>query len=137
MKNIHIDYQDSNQNFLHASHLAQNAARQNLMREPTIMAWHTRSNQGMSPGFEGGNPDSWWEKYGEGNGGRLEVSVGDEYAFVMMDTRGYETLQDIPLRNLRDSKGQPYICFTPMLHGSTTPTPEACSMLDEWTADQY
>lgn len=135
MKTVHIDYPNSGLTFQQASRLAQDMARENLMKEPTIMAWHAQN--GMSPGFEGGNPDSWWEKYGEGNGGRLEVSVGDEYAFVMMDARGYETLQDIPLRNLRDSNGQLYICFTPMLHGSTTPTPEACSMLDEWTADQY
>lgn len=137
MRNIHIDNSGSDQSYQHAALLATDAARENRMQDPTVMAWHAQSGQGMSPGFEGGNPDTWWEKYGEGNGGRLEVSVGDEYAFVMMDTRGYETVHEIPLRNLQDSEGRQYVCLTPMLGGSSTPTPEACSPLDEWTGNQY
>ncbi len=135
MRNIHIDYPGSDLTFRHASFLAREAALKGQMREPTIMSWHTP--HGMSPGFEGGDPDTWWEKFGEGNGGRLEVSVGDGYAFVMMDARGYDTLEDIPLRNLGDSEGRQYVCFAPLLGGSAIPTPEACSLLDEWTADQY
>jgi hypothetical protein len=135
MRNLHIDYPGADLTFQHASFLAKNAAQKNQMQEPTIMAWHSQSD--MSPSFEGGNHDSWWEKYGEGNGGRLEVSVGDDYAFVMMDARGYETLDEMPLRNLKDSEGRQYLCFTPMLGGSSIPTLEACSLLDEWTADQY
>lgn len=135
MRNIHIDYPGSDLTYQHASFLARDIALKNQMQQPTIMAWHSRYD--MSPGFEGGNPDSWWEKYGEGNGGRLEVSVGNDYAFVMMDARGYETLDDIPLRNLKDSEGRQYVCYTPMLGGSSIPTPEACSPLDDWMADQY
>jgi hypothetical protein len=135
MRNVHINYPDSHLTFQYASLLAREAARQNLMQEPTIMAWHTRS--GISPRFEGGNPGAWWEKYGTGNGGRLEISVGEEYAFIMMDARGYETLVEIPLRNLSDSEGKQYICFTPMLGNSSIPTAEACSPLDDWLADQY
>jgi len=135
MKNVHILYPNSRLNFRFASMLAREAARQNHMDEPTIMAWHVQNE--MSPRFEGGNPDTWWEKYGEGNGGRLEVTVGDDYTFVLMDARGYETLDEIPLRNLQDSKGQQYVCFKSMLGNTSIPNLEACSPLDEWMADQY
>jgi hypothetical protein len=137
MRDIHVDYPGSDLDYQRASLLALDAARQIQMQMPTIMAWHSQS--AMSPGFIGADPDTWWEKYGEGNGGRLEVSVGSnhEYGFVMMDTRGFETLDEIPLRNLSDSSGTQYVCYAPMLGDSATPNPQACSPLDDWLADQY
>jgi hypothetical protein len=138
MKNVQVNYPGGALDFRSASILAKDIAKKNDVREPTIISWHRQSSQSMSPYFEGGNPDSWWEKYGEGNGGTLEVGVGDEYGFVMMDTQGYETLGEMPLRNLSDESGNQYLCYTPLLgKTSTTPTPEACTYLDEWTADQY
>ena len=138
MKNLQINYPGGTLNFQSASILAKQIAKENEVKEPTIISWHTQSDQHMSPYYDGANPDSWWEKYGEGNGGKLEVDVGDEYQFVMMDTQGYETPGDMPLRNLSDSSGNQYLCYTPMLgKSSRTPTPEACTYLDEWTADQF
>ena len=55
-----------------------------------------------------------------------------------MDARGYEKSGDAPLRNLSDGHGHEYLCFIPMLGNVTrTPTPEASTPLDGWTADQY
>jgi hypothetical protein len=137
MKNVHIDYQGAVPDFKSASQLAKGIALQNQIQQPTIMSWHQQSNQHMSPYYDGANPDSWWEKYGEGNGGRLEVRVGDEYGFVMMDSQGYETLGEMPLRNLSDESGRQYLCYTPILgRQSKKPTPEACTELDDWLADQ-
>jgi hypothetical protein len=138
MKNLQINYPGGALNFQGASILAKQIAKENDVREPTIISWHTQSDQHMSSYYDGANPDSWWKKYGEGNGGKLEVDVGDEYQFVMMDAQGYETLGDMPLRNLSDSSGNQYLCYTPLLgKASRTPTPEACTYLDEWTADQF
>lgn len=138
MRNIHVDYQGAALNYQSASLLAKGVARENQMREPTIMSWHKQGIQLMPPYFDGANPDTWWEKYGEGNGGRLEISVGDEYQFVLMDARGYETLGQMPLRNLTDARGNQYLCHTPLLGKlSNRPTLEACSLLDGWFADQY
>jgi hypothetical protein len=89
------------------------------------------------PYYDGADPDTWWEKYGEGNGGRLEVSVGDEFCFVMMDTRAFERVGQLPLRNLADADGNQFMCWTPLLGNSTTPNMQACNPLDDWTADQY
>lgn len=138
MKNIHIDNLGQNTSFQGASSLALSMAREHQMKEPAIMSWHRQGNQSMSPSFEGANPNSWWEKFGEGNGGRMQVSVGDEFAFVMMDTRAYQTVGELPLRNLSDSHGNQYLCYAPLLgKASKIPTMDACTKLDGWAADQY
>jgi hypothetical protein len=138
MQNVHIDYRGADLDFQRASLLAKDIALENEMQQPTIMSWHKHSNDSMAPYYDGANPDSWWEKYGEGNGGKLEVSVGDEYDFVMMDAQGYETLGRMPLRNLSDAAGTQYLCYTPILGPVTNkPNPDACIVLDGWLADQY
>lgn len=138
MKNIHIEDRGGSLDFQHASIVAREAALKAEMQQPTILSWHQRSNQHMSPYYDGANPDSWWEKYGEGNGGSLEVSVGDEFGFVMMDAQGYESLGRMPLRNLSDGAGNEYLCYTPIIGTVTnTPNSEACTELDGWLADQF
>lgn len=139
MHNLHIDYRGDALSYQGASLLAKGIARQNQMAEPTIVAWRKHDSPDMSPAaYEGSDPETWWEKYGEGNGGRLEISVGDEYCFIMMDTRGYETVDELPLRNLSDARGDHYLCYTPMIGRSTTlPNEESCMRLDGWLADQY
>jgi hypothetical protein len=137
MRNVHIDYQGTALNFLSASSLAKDLARENHMQDPTIMAWHQHSRP-MPAYYDGANPDTWWEKYGEGNGGRLGISVGDDYQFIMMDARGYEKVGEMPLRNLSDGEGNEYLCFTPLLgKAANKPTAAACTQLDEWLANQY
>jgi hypothetical protein len=138
MQNVHIDYQGAALDFQHASQMAQKTALENDMQQPTIMSWHRHRDDSMAPYYDGANPESWWEKYGEGNGGKLEISVGDEYDFVMMDTKEYETLGREPLRNLSDTEGNQYLCYTPILGMVTSkPNPDACILLDGWLADQF
>jgi Domain of unknown function (DUF5619) len=137
MQNVQVDYQGGVPDFKRASQLAKGVAEENQMQQPTIMSWYQRSNQHMSPYYDGAR-DSWWEKYGEGNGGKLEVRVGNEFGFVMMDAQGYETLGDIPLRNLTDEFGNHFLCYTPILGRlSRKPSPAACTYLDGWMADQF
>jgi hypothetical protein len=138
MRNVHIDYHGAALNFQSASLLAKDVARENQMQDPTIMAWHHSTDQDMPAFYDGADPDTWWVKYGAGNGGRLEVCVGDDYQFILMDARGYEKLGAMPLRNLSDGLGNEFLCHTPLLaKGASMPTPEACSHLDGWAADQY
>lgn len=138
MRNVHIDYSGSDHGFQAASLLAKDAAKESQMKDPTIVSWHQSGKQGEVPYYDGANPETWWEKYGKGNGGSLEVSVGDDYTFIMMDARGYETLGEMPLRNLTDSEGNLYLCFTPIQgKDSSVPKQEACELLDGWLADQY
>lgn len=140
MRNVHIDYHGPDRGFQAASLLAKDTAKENQMKDPTIISWHRSNRLGATPPYyDGANPETWWEKYGEGNGGGLEVSVGeDDYQFIMMDARGFETVGDIPLRNLTDRDGNPYLCLTPLQgRDSATPKPGACILLDGWAADQY
>ncbi len=140
MRNVHIDYHGPDQGFQAASLLAKDVAKENQMKDPTIISWHRSNRLGATlPYYDGANPETWWEKYGEGNGGGLEVSVGeDDYQFILMDARGFETVGDLPLRNLKDRDGNPYLCLTPLQgRDSDTPKPEACILLDGWAADQY
>jgi Domain of unknown function (DUF5619) len=138
MRNVHIDYKGTALNFHSASLLAKNFARENHMKEPTILAWH-RHSVPMPAIYEGANPDTWWAKYGKGDGGRLEISVGEDYQFVMMDACSYETLGEVPLRNLSDSHGNQYLCHTSSLakESSTPNLEEACFLLDGWAANQF
>lgn len=138
MRNIRIDPKDEALTFESASILAKEVARENQLQDPTIMAWHQTSDQPMPPYYDGADPDTWWAKYGSGNGGRLEVCVGDTYQFIMMDTRGFEKLGDMPLRNLTDDQGKEFLCHTSKPGKfAGKPTPESCIELDGWAADQY
>lgn len=137
MQHIHIDVTSSQLDFAEASRLAKAAARENRLLEPAIVSWHQRGSDRMSPSYDGADPDSWWAKYGEGNGGRLEVSVGDQYDFVLMDSRGFESVDALPVRNLTDDDGNEYICFTPLLGEGCAPIEKACVPIDEWAANQY
>ena len=138
MRNLQIDYRGTDLNFQSASLLALNAAREERMQDPTIMAWHQSSDQDTPPVYDGADADTWWAKYGSGNGGRLEICVGEDYQFIMMDARGYEKLGDIPLRNLSDSKGNEYLCHTSTPGALADPLgSKSCAPLDSWAADQY
>lgn len=139
MQNVHIDHEGTDLDFSSASRIATDAAKANQMKDPTIVSWHQQhSPQDALPYYDGANPETWWEKYGTGNGGKLEVSVGDEYQFIMMDAGGFERLGEMPLRNLSDSQGNQFLCYTPILgKGSSKPTAEACTQLDGWAADQF
>ncbi|MEW5786483.1 MAG: AF1514 family protein [Pseudomonadota bacterium] len=137
MTRIDIDYTGSHLNYRLASTMARDIACGTQMSDPTIVAWHQRSTHAMSHRFDGAREETWWEKYGLGNGGVLEVSVGNEFEFVMMDSRDYETLKGSPLRNLKGSDGMEYVCMTPLLGNSRTANAKACVPLDDWMADQY
>ena len=137
MKTVHVERRGERPDFREASRMAREIALQYAQQQPTIVSWHQHGTGRMSPAYEGANPESWWEKYGAGNGGELEVRVADEFDFVLMDAKDYETLGRMPLRNLSDRSGHQYLCYTPMLGLETdTPTAEACTELDDWVADQ-
>jgi hypothetical protein len=136
MRTIEIDVPMSTPDFSSASRLALDVAHANRMEEPMIVSWHAHRGGAMSPGFEGGNPETWWEKFGKGNHGALEISISNAFDFVLTDSHGYETLEGMPLRDLKDSAGTPYLCYSSMLKGSDIPNETACTPNDEWLAKQ-
>jgi hypothetical protein len=137
MQTLRIDYRDNDLSFAKASLLAKQAALEHRLHSPAIIAWHQHSTHAMSPSFDGADPASWWEKYGEGNGGSLEISIGDEYDFVIAESGGFETVGELPVRNLVAEDGREYICLASMLGDSCAPIEQACVPIDEWAANQY
>lgn len=137
MINLHVDCSGKNLDFSMASEMAMTQARASNMRQPTIVSWRQHSTHAFSPGFAGADEDSWWSKYGQGNGGQMDIHVGDDFEFILMESGGFETVRNLPLRNLKDDAGDEYLCLIPMLDDTGKPRKDACSPLDEWMADQY
>jgi hypothetical protein len=137
MTQVHIDYSGHKLDFMTARRLALSQARSCDIEEPAVISWHQRSNHRFSPGFSGADVDSWWSKYGEGNGGTAKIAIGDDFYFVIMETNQFEKVRGLPLRSLRDASGAEFICLLPMMKGQDRPNTEACMPLDDWAADQY
>lgn len=136
MRMIEVDVPMSTPTFEAARHLALEIALANHVEEPMIVSWRSHRDDVVSPHFEGGNPEGWWEKYGKGNYGELEINVSNAYDFVVTDSRGYDTLDEMSLRSLNDSAGNAFICYSSMLGDSRTPNTSACIPTDEWLAKQ-
>lgn len=136
MKSLYITPPHKGTSFHDAMRMAMIEAHAQSIRHPAVLSWHDRIHHGFSPGFEGADEALWWEKYGEGHGGKLMVNVGDEYEFIVTDVAGFDTPHAIPIRNLSDEEGNEYLCFTPMLDDTGRPRPDACIPLDEWMAKQ-
>jgi len=137
MVNLQINSSDMSLDFNVAREMALACAAEHNMEQPVILSWRQHNSHGFAPGFEGAEEESWWSKYGQGNGGQANISVGDDYSFIVAESGGYETVNSLPLRNIRDANGTEYLCLTPMLDDTNTPRKDACSPLDDWTADQY
>lgn len=137
MINLHVDYSGKDLGFNMAREMALARACAQNMEQPVIVSWRQYNTPGFSPSFEGADKESWWAKYGQGNGGQADISVGEDFEFIVMESGGYETLHSLPLRNLKDEAGVEYMCLSPMLDDSGKPRKDACVPLDEWTADQF
>jgi hypothetical protein len=137
MRMIEVDVPMHAPTFEMARHLALEIAHANQMENPMIVSWHSQRDRAVSPAFAGGgHPEAWWEKFGRGNRGELEISVSSTYDFVLTDSRDYETLDEMSLLDLTDSQGNSYICYSSLLGGSRTPNTSACVPTDEWLAKQ-
>lgn len=136
MSLIEVDVPMSEPTFESARSLALEIALANSIQEPMIVSWHSHRDDSVSPHFEGGNPEGWWEKYGKGNHGELEINVGNKFDFVITESHGCDTLDDMPLRTVEDSAGNAYICYTSMLGSGRVPDPRSCMPEDEWLAKQ-
>jgi hypothetical protein len=102
--------------------------------EPVLVAWYDRKSARMSPVIEGADLRSRWHDYGVSHGGKLEIDVGDDYAFIYADSSAFDPYEPSPYSNLKDKDGNEYLCQTNLLAGQRNPTPEACTPLDDWTS---
>jgi len=135
MKEAHINYAGLNLDYKVASALAANVASSDKdIVDPVMVAWHDKTTDRMSPVVKGGDLGTGWHEYGESHGGKLEVDVNGEYDFIFADSSGYEPYGPSPYINLRDARGNEYLCQINALRDPHNPTKEACVALDDWTS---
>lgn len=135
MRQAHIDYAANDLNYLKAAQLAATLADDDSeVIEPVLMAWYDRRSEKMSPVIEGADLRTRWHDYGESHGGKLEIDVAGDYAFIYAESSPYEPYGPSPLSNLHDAQGNEYLCQTGLLKNPGQPTREACVALDEWTS---
>lgn len=135
MRQIHLDYSGTKLDYCHAAELAAvMASEDEQVGAPMLVAWCDRKAGRTSLAMEGGDPRDRWHDYGVSHGGKLEVDVGDEYAFIYADSSAFDPYEASPYSNLRDQEGNEYICQINLLGDRHRPTPEACTPLDEWTS---
>ena len=135
MRQTHIASSTGDLNYREAFMLAAKIADDDKeVIDPVLVAWYDRKAARMSPVIEGAHMRSRWHDYGVSHGGRLEIDVGDDYAFIYADSSAFDAYDASPYSNLRDTDGNEFLCQINLLNGRHQPTPEACTPLDEWTS---
>jgi hypothetical protein len=135
MRQAHIADSGMSLNYQQAAALAAKFADEDKeVIEPVLVAWYDRKTDQMSPAIEGAHPRSRWYDYGASHGGKLEVAVGDNYAFIYADSSAFDPYEASPYSNIKDKDGNEYLCQINLMGGQQQPTPEACTPLDEWTS---
>lgn len=135
MRQAHIEYSGTDLDYGRAAALAATFAGEDKeVIEPVLVAWYDRKAARMSPAIEGADLSSRWHDYGESHGGRLEVDVGNDFAFIYADSSAFDPYEASPYSNLSDAQGNEYLCQTNLLSDPHQPIPSACVPLDEWTS---
>jgi hypothetical protein len=135
MRQAHINAPATELNYLIAAQLAANCAAQDEeVIDPVLIAWYDRKAARMSPVIEGADLSTRWHDYGANHGGKLEIDVGDDYIFIYADSSPFDPFVAGPYSNLRDSKGNEYLCQIGLLDDPKVPQRKACVALNEWTS---
>lgn len=135
MRQLHIALPATDLNYLKAAQLAAALADKDAeVIEPVLVAWYDRKGGKMSPVIEGADLRTRWHDYGASHGGKLEIDVAGDFTFVYADASAFDPYEASPYANLRDAKGEEYLCQIGLLGGSRVPNKEACVPLDEWTS---
>ena len=135
MRLAHIPHSGSGLDYRQAIALATRLADEyKEVIEPMLMAWYDRKAARMSPVIEGADVRTRWHDYGMSHGGRLEIEVGGDYAFIYSESSAFDPYEACPYSNITDEQGTEYLCQINLLSDPHRPTPQACVPLDEWTS---
>ena len=135
MRQEHVAYLTTDLDYPHAAALAATRAEMDKeVIEPVLVAWHDRKAGRMSPVIEGADLNNRWRDYGASHGGKLEIDVGNDFAFIYADASAFDLYGASPYSNLHDAAGNEYLCQINLLDDPSQPTAKACVALDEWTS---
>jgi hypothetical protein len=109
MELIAVQSQKPSTNFGQARGQAAGTAAEKLS-EPVIIAWKDDTTGHFGPEVPGGSADRWHD-YGESHGGKLEVTVGDDFHFIFSEASEFHT-PELALSNLTAEDGTTFLCLT-------------------------
>ncbi len=110
MRHAHIAYLASDLDFGRAAWLAGTFADNDLtVVDPVLIAWYDRKAARMSPIVEGADLRTRWHDYGASHGGRLEIDVAGDYAFIYADSSALAAGETCPSPCRRDQQGTEYV----------------------------
>lgn len=108
METINISAKNAASDFSEARRLAVSKAGE-ILSDPVIIAWKDDKAHRFAPEIPGGKDDRWHD-YGESNGGRLELSVGDEFHFIFTEAKDFDA-PDLNLTSIDEEDGTTILCL--------------------------
>lgn len=108
MKNVSISVDKTPIDFNYAREQAVNKA-QEMISEPTIVAWKDDQTNHFAPEIPGGKGKRWHD-YGENFGGELELTVADKYHFIFVDSSKFDK-PDLNLTSITKKDGGYFLCL--------------------------
>jgi hypothetical protein len=108
METINISAKTATSDFSEARRLAVSKAGE-MLADPVIIAWKDDKAHRFAPEIPGGKDDRWHD-YGESNGGRLELSVGDEFHFIFTEAKDFDS-PDLNLTSIDEGDGTTILCL--------------------------
>ncbi len=106
MENMNISA-DKSIDFRQGHRQAVNTADENLT-DPAIIAWKDDKAERFAPDIPGGAAERW-HFYGENFGGKLELNVGDDFHFILIEAKDFDD-PDLNLTTIKDEDGTSFTC---------------------------
>lgn len=108
MENMTLQLTSASVDFSEARRQAVDKAGERLAR-PVIIAWHDDRSKLSGPVVPGGTEDRWHD-YGESYGGKLELTVADDYHFIFAEAEDFEE-PDLNLSSIHEQDGTTILCL--------------------------
>lgn len=108
METINISTINPSADFCEARRQAVHKAHE-ILAEPVIVAWKDDKAQRVGPDIPGGSENRWYD-YGTNNGGKLELSVGEDYHFIFTEAADFEE-PDLNLASINEGDGTTILCL--------------------------
>lgn len=108
METMNVSAENQPGDFLAARRQAAGKAGE-ILSDPVIVAWKDDKTGRSGPEIPGGASDRWHD-YGESNGGKLELTVGDDFHFIFTEAAEFES-PDLNLSSISESDGTTILCL--------------------------
>lgn len=108
METMNVPVKNPSADFVEARRQAVGKAGE-VLSKPVIIAWKDDKTRRFGPEIPGGSDDRWHD-YGESYGGRLELTVGDDFHFIFTEASDFEE-PDLNLASIAEEDGTTILCL--------------------------